>query len=341
LQFVTLTQLSQPVATPVGVTTSFAFAKWHRGKTRLPDLLVARDVLLAMPARLSSREGVASIRLPADIVNSAQRALLALLEVVGACLAPQPRFSLVITVQNFLTPLAVPFGTPPHGFGSCAVAVIPAGTSVATFGGTAMTRVEFAKFEAERQSRSLQVNTNLIFLGPPSREPGDSINHSCEPNCGMRNATTIVAMRDIAVGEELTFDYAMSDASDYDEFDCNCGTALCRGRVRADDWQLETLRHRYTGFFSPYIQRKIYAERHRALLTKRDVETLLATYDTQPERALSAALRKCLGMPHASWETLIECAVVQPEEAHSLVLRNTDALDSLAKRLNETRGAGL
>ena len=307
----------------------------------MPDLLVARDVLLALPARLSGREGVASIRLPADIVNSAQRALLALLEVVGACLAPQPRFSLVITVQNFLTPLAVPFDTPPHGFGSCAVAVIPAGTSVATFGGTAMTRVEFAKFEAERQSRSLQVNTNLIFLGPPSREPGDSINHSCEPNCGMRNATTIVAMRDIAVGEELTFDYAMSDASDYDEFDCNCRTSLCRGRVRADDWQLETLRHRYKGFFSPYIQRKMDAERTRALLTKHDVEKLLATYDTHPIDALSTALRKCLGMPHATWRTLIEAAIPQLQESQLLLSHDIEALDSLTKRLNETRGAGL
>jgi hypothetical protein len=294
-----------------------------------------------MPARLSSREGVAPNRLPADIVNSAQRALLALLEVVGACLAPQPRFSLVITVQNFLTPLAVPFGTPPHGFGSRAVVVIPAGTSVATFGGTALTRVEFARYEAERRSRSLQVNTNLIFLGPPSREPGDSINHSCEPNCGMRNATTIVAMRDIAVSEELTFDYAMSDASDYDEFDCNCGTTLCRGKVRADDWQLESLRHKYKGFFSPYIQRKIDAERIRALLTKHDVETLLSTYDAHPEGALSTALRKCLGMPNANWETLVEHAVTQPDELHRLLLRNADALDALAKTLNETRGAGL
>ena len=341
MQFVTLTQLSQPVATPVGVTTSFAFAKWHRGKTRLPDLLVARDVLLAMPARLSSREGVAPIRLPADIVNSAQRALLALLEVVGACLAPQPRFSLVIAVQNFLTSLAESFDTPPHGFGSRAISVIPAGTSVATFGGTALTRTEFAPYEAERRSRSLQVNTNLLFLGPPSREPGDSINHSCEPNCGMRNATTIVALRDIAVGEELTFDYAMSDASDYDEFDCNCGTSLCRGKVQADDWKLETLRHRYKGFFSPYIQRKIDAERKRSLLTKHDVEMLLATYDTQPEGALSTALRKCLGMPTASWETLVENAVSHPDELHDLLFRNSDALDALAKTLNETRGAGL
>ena len=294
-----------------------------------------------MPARLSSREGVAPIRLPADIVNSAQRALLALLEVVGACLAPQPRFSLVIAVQNFLTPLAESFDTPPHGFGSRAISVIPAGTSVATFGGTALTRTEFAPYEAERRSRSLQVNANLIFLGPPSREPGDSINHSCEPNCGMRNATTIVAMRDIAVGEELTFDYAMSDASDYDEFECNCGTSLCRGHVRADDWQLDTLRHRYKGFFSPYIQRKMNAERSRALLTKHDVESLLATYDTQPKTALITALRKCLGMPHATWETLVECVVPQPEESDRLLSLNTDALDALVKTLNETRGAGL
>jgi hypothetical protein len=317
------------------------FAKWHRGKTRLPDLLVTRDALLALPARLSGREGVASIRLPADIVNSAQRALLALLEVVGACLAPQPRFSLVILVQNFLTPLAVPFGTPPHGFGSRAISVIPAGTSVATFGGTAMSRVDFSQYEADRRSRSLQVDTNVIFLGPPSREPGDSINHSCEPNCGMRNATTIVAMRDIAVGEELTFDYAMSDASDYDEFNCNCGTSLCRGRIRADDWRLDTLRHRYKGFFSPYIQRKMNAERKRALLTKHDVEKLLATYDTQPIDALSTALRKCLGMPHATWQTLVEVAIPDAHEHKLFLSHNIEALDSLAKRLNETRGAGL
>jgi hypothetical protein len=317
------------------------FAKWHRGKTRLPDLLVTRDVLLALPARLSGREGVASIRLPADIVNSAQRALLALLEVVGACLAPQPRFSLVILVQNFLTPLAVPFGTPPHGFGSRAISVIPAGTSVATFGGTAMSRVDFSQYEADRRSRSLQVDTNVIFLGPPSREPGDSINHSCEPNCGMRNATTIVAMRDIAVGEELTFDYAMSDASDYNEFNCNCGTSLCRGRIRADDWRLDTLRHRYKGFFSPYIQRKIDAEKHRSLLTKRDVEEMLATYDTQPVVALRNALRKCFGMPHATWATLIELAAKQTDDISQLLALNTDALDNLVKTLNETRGAGL
>ena len=250
-------------------------------------------------------------------------------------------FSLVITVQNFLTPLAVPFDTPPHGFGSRAIAVIPVGTTVATFGGTALTHSSFAEYDAERRSRSIQVDSNLIFLGPSTREPGDSINHSCEPNCGMRNATSIVAMRDIAIGEELTFDYAMSDASSYDEFDCNCGTALCRGRVKADDWRLDTVRHRYTGFFSPYIQRKIDAERHQSLLTKKDIEEMIASYDLQPMLALRQALRKCFGMPHATWETLIELVVQQPNEISHLLSLNTSALDDLLKTLIETRGAGL
>lgn len=247
----------------------------------------------------------------------------------------------MITVQNFLTPLAVPFDTPPHGFGSRAISIIPAGTSVATFGGTALSTFEFSQYPAERRSRSIQVNANLIFLGPPIREPGDSINHSCDPNCGMRSATTIVTMRDIAADEELTFDYAMSDASDYDEFNCNCGTTLCRGRVQADDWMLDTLRHRYRGFFSPYIQRKIDAEKNRALLTKRDVENLLNNYDNDPEEALSTALRKCLGMPFASWVTLIEIAAPRFQDCQLLLSSDTNALDSLAKRLVESRGAGL
>ena len=31
-------------------------------------------------------------------------------------------------------------------------------------------------------------------------------------------------MRDILAGEELCFDYAMTDTNDYDEFVCACGT---------------------------------------------------------------------------------------------------------------------
>jgi len=75
--------------------------------------------------------------------------------------------------------------------------------------------------------------------------------------CGIVGAVLLVAMRDIDVGEELCFDYAMSDSDDYDEFDCTCGTALCRSVVRGSDWKRPELRVRYEGWYAEYLARRM------------------------------------------------------------------------------------
>lgn len=55
-----------------------------------------------------------------------------------------------------------------------------------------------------------------------------AINHSCEPNAGLRKRSTLFAMRDIKVGEELTYDYSTT----IDEaFWCKCGSKKCRGII--------------------------------------------------------------------------------------------------------------
>jgi hypothetical protein len=64
-------------------------------------------------------------------------------------------------------------------------------------------------------------------------------------------------MRDILPGEEICFDYAMSDSTPYDEFICGCGAPNCRGTVTGKDWQIVELWDQYRGYFSPYLQRKI------------------------------------------------------------------------------------
>ncbi|HUY81084.1 MAG TPA: SET domain-containing protein-lysine N-methyltransferase [Acidobacteriaceae bacterium] len=56
------------------------------------------------------------------------------------------------------------------------------------------------------------------------------INHSCDPNCEtseIRGRVWIKAIRDIAAGEELTYDYNLYDG-DEDEASCNCGAGSCR-----------------------------------------------------------------------------------------------------------------
>ena len=83
------------------------------------------------------------------------------------------------------------------------------------------------------------------------------INHSCDPNAGLNGQIVLVAMHEIATGEEIRFDYAMSDVTDYDEFKCECGAPNCRGVVRGSDWRRPELWEKYAGYFSPYIQRRI------------------------------------------------------------------------------------
>jgi uncharacterized protein len=56
------------------------------------------------------------------------------------------------------------------------------------------------------------------------------INHSCDPNCETDERdgrVWIIALRNIAPGEELTYDYNLYDGDD-DDATCNCGATNCR-----------------------------------------------------------------------------------------------------------------
>ena len=64
------------------------------------------------------------------------------------------------------------------------------------------------------------------------------INHSCEPNCEVDEIDGrihIIATRDIAVGEELTYDYNLYDGGEDDESPCSCGAKRCRGSLFSEE----------------------------------------------------------------------------------------------------------
>ncbi|MEO8364059.1 MAG: SET domain-containing protein-lysine N-methyltransferase [Ilumatobacteraceae bacterium] len=241
-------------------------------------------------------------------------------------------------MNNFLTPLAEIRLVDSKGYGSFAIQMITKGTIVATFGGLAANRRELATYPDERQRRSMQIDFDLYLVGPITREPGDCINHSCAPNCGMHNATQLVAMNDIDRGTEITFDYAMSDTSTYDQFVCSCATPHCRGSVIGDDWKRDDVRQSYAGFFSPHVQRLIDSSKGARPLKKRDVERLLATIDDSPLAAVLGALRLVIGFPDATWETAVNMYCNLDGRELALFNYETDAIDRLAIELNETRG---
>lgn len=138
------------------------------------------------------------------------------------------------------------------GIGTFAVGPFRKGDVLAVFGGDVMTRDELEAAPPDRKMNCVQITADL-YLTPNPVGPGDHINHSCDPNAGFMGQIVLVAMQDIRAGEEVCYDYAMTDTSDYDQFACLCGTSLCRGFVTGNDWKLPELRQRYRGHFSPYV----------------------------------------------------------------------------------------
>jgi hypothetical protein len=66
--------------------------------------------------------------------------------------------------------------------------------------------------------------------------PVNFINHSCEPNAGYDGADQIVALRRIAIGEEIQMDYGTYSFSFDHDFTCTCGAWGCRKKVTRNDW---------------------------------------------------------------------------------------------------------
>ena len=115
-----------------------------------------------------------------------------------------------------------------------------------------------------------QVEPN-VYLCPydNSTENADGIfkvNHSCEPNAGFSGQISLVAMRDIAPGEEITYDYVMTDVETDGEDpwipeECTCGSQNCRGTISGNDWRMPKLQEKYAGYFSTHVAKAIKEEK--------------------------------------------------------------------------------
>lgn len=63
------------------------------------------------------------------------------------------------------------------------------------------------------------------------------LNHSCDGNLGFDEAGNFVAIKNIAAGEELNYDYALVESSPTFLLNCCCGSANCRKKITGFDWQ--------------------------------------------------------------------------------------------------------
>jgi uncharacterized protein len=145
------------------------------------------------------------------------------------------------------------------------------GQPILTFGGPILTMPEMLALGADR-AYALQVGAGqFLHLTRPARY----LNHSCDPSAGIVDDRVLIALRAIAPGEEIRFDYSTAMREDHWTMDCRCGEYLCR-RVVLDFQHLPPItQNRYLQlgivqrFIVDDVRRRWPARRH-AVARRRD-----------------------------------------------------------------------
>ena len=142
-----------------------------------------------------------------------------------------------------------------HGRGVYARRPIPDGTRVIEYMGERITKPEALRREVQRLARQRKGGDDCVYIfnlnrrhdldGRARGNIARLINHSCTPNCRttiVRGRVWIEAGREIAVGEELTFDYGFS-FTEWRNHPCRCGSRRCAGFIVGSHqrWRLRRL----------------------------------------------------------------------------------------------------
>ncbi len=152
-------------------------------------------------------------------------------------------------------------GSSIHGRGVYATRDIAAGTKIIEYVGERIDKKESERRALAQHAKALKNGDAAVYIftltdkwdidGDVPWNTARLINHSCDPNCeawidGKR--IFIHALRDIAEGEELTFDYAF-DVECYEDHPCLCGRDGCVGYiVSREQWpQLKEILARKQG----------------------------------------------------------------------------------------------
>jgi hypothetical protein len=134
-------------------------------------------------------------------------------------------------------------GSSIHGRGVYATKAISSGTRVIEYVGELIDKKESDRRAWKQMAKAEENGDAAVYIftlnkrwdidGSVGWNTARLINHSCDPNCeawieGRR--VFLYSLRDIAQGEELTFDYGF-DVDCYEDHPCRCGAVNCIGYI--------------------------------------------------------------------------------------------------------------
>jgi SET domain-containing protein len=150
--------------------------------------------------------------------------------------------------------------SPISGTGLFTSEKIRIGEPILCYGGSFVDKSRRYSGEVIR-STSIYVTENVILceLIDSTKDYSDYINHSCDPNIGMLDSLTVVAIKDVPNGSELLIDYAFYEGNEdyFMKQPCNCQSKNCRKHINGQYWKTIDSSDRYFNYFSPFIKRRI------------------------------------------------------------------------------------
>jgi len=135
-----------------------------------------------------------------------------------------------------------------HGTGVFAATDIPAGTEIFEYKGKRITPEQADAMHPVNPDDPFHtfffaLSCGKVIDGGQKGNDARWINHSCEPNCEAQENSSgkkvfIIALRDIAAGEELFYDYGLIldgriTKTLRRQYQCLCGAPDCRGTMLA------------------------------------------------------------------------------------------------------------
>ena len=125
-----------------------------------------------------------------------------------------------------------------HGSGLFAAKFIPAGTQIIEYVGEKITKQQALEECIQGNHFVFTLDDQFDLNGNVEWNLARLINHSCAPNCESEligGRVWITALRNIAPGEELTYNYGY-DLDEYRDHPCRCGSENCLGYIVAEEF---------------------------------------------------------------------------------------------------------
>lgn len=142
-----------------------------------------------------------------------------------------------------------------HGKGVFAKSNLKKGEVILEIDGSCVVKDISKLTEHQKQFQCDWLGDKVVLMQPPERY----INHSCDPNSYVKTINsirTLLAMRNIKKGEEITYDYVVNGYYE-SKMPCNCGTKNCRRILNCDFFQLpKSLQLKYLPYLDNWFMEK-------------------------------------------------------------------------------------